>query len=130
MAIVATSANAWQSLFSFNEPGPYIVRLDAKWGDKTEELNLPVFVKTPLDEKSNLSADPDFAEAFAVAAGGRRIEYGELEKTVLDSAADHAMNALESESVWMPKWCRWWFLSLILLFLGAEYFVRRRGGLL
>ncbi len=75
-----------------------------------------------------MSADPAAMRSLAGSSGGRVVDGGD----VADMAAVVERWRAERQSAVdrRPAWDRSWVLGALVALLGAEWFLRRRGGLL
>lgn len=125
----ASDEGRWDALFSLEEPGVYRVELAGLDEAAAGGVSAMLLIKAPPAEKDTLSADPDFLARLAQATGGRMITEGELE-SVVSSFEPEGRTVDLNKAEWTPVWDRAWLLAFILLIFSAEWFIRRRGGLL
>lgn len=123
--------NKWEAVFSLREPGLYRVELlPAAGGGAT---NAPCCAALTIEpeptEADNLSADKGFLAKLAETSGGKLIEEKDLEKVFKETAAARPPSEA-GEVVWTPAWDRAWLLLLMAGCFSAEWFIRRRNGLL
>jgi len=108
-------------------PGTYQIHLRNNVG-KPAELAQSVEVVTASVEKKELSADRDLMRKVAEASGGGVIQAQEVAR--LPEVVRRWEAARQISHRQQPFWDRWWLLTLILGLLGAEWWLRRREGLL
>lgn len=130
---ITTSAapddDRWDAIFSLNKPGAYRVELSGVNEAALGGVYSTLSVRAPPTENDNRSADPAFLAKLAESSGGRLITENELEQAIRNfEPANQPLDLNKAE--WMPLWNRSWLLSLLLLLLGMDFFLRRRNGLL
>jgi hypothetical protein len=106
--------------------GDYVVTL-AQPGGKGERVTAPFSVFEHAQEDLNTSADPGLMRQIAEAGGGKALSLDEIKSLprLLSESEAWFQKKPEPQSIWD----RWEVLALILGLLGAEWFIRRRLGL-
>ncbi len=115
----------WRAIFTMNEPGIYRVEL----GEEAQGARATLEVRSPPDELMDVSADPAFLEDLARRSGGELIDLSD----VADVPARFRRAVAVEQTVepeWHTHWDRWWWAGLLVGCLGAEWFLRRRNGLM
>ena len=108
-------------------PGTYEVKLTNNIG-RPPELTQTVEVVSASVENRVLSADPALMGRLAQTSEGRVLsagDVGDLGRIVREWRTRKQL-AEERDSMWD----RWWVLGAVVAMLGAEWFARRREGLL
>jgi hypothetical protein len=108
-------------------PGTYQIHLRNNVG-KPAELSQTLEVVSASIEKKELSADPDLMRRLAETSGGAVVkaeDVGHLHEVVRRWEAARQISHRQQ-----PFWDRWWLLAGLLGLLGAEWWFRRREGLL
>ncbi|MBP7830288.1 MAG: hypothetical protein KA248_10260 [Kiritimatiellae bacterium] len=129
-APVPDEPGRWETVFSLEAPGTYRLALHDPAAEGTEgDLYEALEVRAAPREEDNVSADPAFLRELAEASGGEPVT-PETVAAVLArlDAGERATDV--SRATWQPAWDRGWFLLLTALCFAAEWFVRRRNGLL
>jgi len=108
-------------------PGTYRVTLRNNVG-KPAELSQSVEDVSASVEKQELSADPELMRKLAEISGGAVV--GAKEVANLGAVVRRWQAAREIAQRQKPVWDRWWWLAGILALLGAEWWLRRKEGLL
>jgi hypothetical protein len=108
-------------------PGTYDIVLANNIG-RPSQLASQIEVVQSTIELENLSADPTLMKRIAELSEGRALEADELEKLPQIINNWHRQRQLAHEH--RILWDRWWLLASGILLLGAEWFLRRRSGLL
>lgn len=136
------SPNQWEGIFSLKKAGSFRVELVTDGsqpsapaprteGEKEKAgvvLCETLQIRPAPAEKDELSADPDFLHELATRTGGHLVQENALAE--LFRVATPAADVFHDEPTrWKSRWNQEWFLALILLFLGTEWYVRRRNGL-
>lgn len=80
-------------------------------------------------ELDNPASDPALLEELAGLTGGRVIAPEELEAFLTQMIEDGPPNVEQTRITRMPLWDNWWYLGLFVLFMTAEWFERKRRGL-
>ncbi|MEZ0389325.1 MAG: hypothetical protein ACAI34_19765, partial [Verrucomicrobium sp.] len=120
-----TSGMHWGALLSLKDPGAYTVRIQSPGGTAP---SVPLTVLAPPRESDELSADPDYLQRLASETGGQSLNLSQW-RTVLQTLEPDRVPLHLDDARWEPLWSRWWVLGLAVLFLGAEWGIRRRLGL-
>ena len=109
----------------FSLPGAYLVTVRSVEKD-TVSASLPVLIEHEPKEYREIAVDQAFLEQIAVQSQGRMIQ----------PAADlDELSFKETESIRVdqrkdvPLWSNLWILLVLSLFLGSEWFLRRRHGM-
>lgn len=108
-------------------PGTYEILLKNNIGTPAE-LRTTVEVVSASVENRNLSADPELMRRLAELADGQALspaEVADLPAVVKRWRATRQISTRKSS-----LWDRWWLLAGIVAAFGAEWFLRRREGLL
>ena len=108
-------------------PGTYRVTLRNNIG-RPAELSQSVEVTSSSIEKRELSADPELMQQLAKVSGGAVIEARDVAR--MPEIVRHWEAARLLSHHQETIWDRWWFLAALLAVLGAEWWLRRREGLL
>lgn len=108
-------------------PGQYRVTLRNNVG-KPAELSQSVEVVSASVEKRELSADPDLMRKLAEVAGGSVVTASDVPRMAEVVKRWEAARQLAHRQ--RPLWDRWWVLAAFVALLGAEWWLRRREGLL
>lgn len=108
-------------------PGTYRVALKNNVG-KPAELSQSVEVVSASVEKRELSADPALMRKLAEVSGGAVVGANDVARLPETVRRWEAARQLAHRQ--QPVWDRWWVLEGMLGLLGAEWWLRRRGGLL
>jgi hypothetical protein len=123
----------WTASVTLREPGDYKISLAATSGEKsgaeTAEISVPLTVASPPAEMDNTNSGGGFLARLAADTGGSVITPGAaLAETLLrrqEPPADERQNPLD----WRAAWDNAWILALILAAALADYWLRRRNGL-
>jgi hypothetical protein len=108
-------------------PGTYQITLRNNVG-KPAELSQKVEVISASIEKKELSADPDLMRKLAEVSGGAVVKTEDIAR--LPEIIQRWEAARQISHRQQPFWDRWWLLAALLVLLGAEWWLRRREGLL
>ncbi|MBU1693867.1 MAG: hypothetical protein KKC51_07865 [Verrucomicrobia bacterium] len=120
----------WETVFSLEQSGAYRVALhDPPDENRDGDLYDAIEVLAAPREQDNVSADPMFLQELAEASGGRVVTADTLAPVIQRLDADEEAVDV-SRAIWQPAWDRAWFLGLTAFCFAAEWFVRRRNGLL
>jgi hypothetical protein len=109
------------------EPGAYRVILHNNIG-KPAELSQNVQVVSASIEKKELSADPGLMRKLAEVSGGAALKAEDIAH--LPGIVRRWEAGRQISHRQQPVWDRWWVLGGLLALLGAEWWLRRREGLL
>jgi len=108
-------------------PGTYQVALRNNIG-RPAELSTTVEVVSASVENRVLSADHETMRRLAEISDGQSLSAGEVASLPEVVRRWRASRQLATRKT--ALWDRWWILAGILAFLGIEWFLRRRAGLL
>jgi len=108
-------------------PGTYHVALKNNVG-KPPELSQSVEVVSASVEKRELSADPSLMRKLADVSGGAVVGAKDIAR--LPEIVRRWESARQLAHRQQPVWDHWWVLAGMLVLLGAEWWLRRREGLL
>ena len=108
-------------------PGTYTVTLKNNVG-KPAELSQSIEVVSASVEKRELSADPETMKQLAEISGGAVLTAKDVAR--LPEIVRRWDAARELSHQRHSAWDRWWLMSGIFALLGAEWWLRRREGLL
>ncbi|MCF7839054.1 MAG: hypothetical protein K9N49_10540, partial [Candidatus Marinimicrobia bacterium] len=118
----------WETVFAMDAPGMYYLTVQGE-KEHAGRVRTVLEVSAPLREQDLRSADPDFLRDLARTSGGGLIERAQLAERVR-SFSHEARSVDKNRAAWQPAWDRWWLLCLTIACFGAEWFLRRRNGLL
>jgi len=115
------------ALFDFGtvEPGTYVLRASAAGGAGTAEE--PVIVEAADVETQDPFPHPEILEALAEASGGT---FTEISQPLKDVEIKESRRVEVDRSRVIPVWDGFPALAVLLGALGAEWWLRRRSGLL
>jgi hypothetical protein len=108
-------------------PGTYTVTLKNNVG-KPAELSQTIEVVSASLEKRELSADPETMKQLAEISGGAVLTANDVAR--LPEIVRRWDAARELSHQRHSAWDRWWLMSGMFALLGAEWWLRRREGLL
>jgi hypothetical protein len=108
-------------------PGTYSVSLKNNVG-QPGELSQSVEVVSSSIENRELSADPVLMRKLAETSGGAVLNANDIAR--LPEILRHWESARQLSQRQQPVWDRWWVLAGLIAMLGAEWWLRRREGLL
>ncbi|HXJ56294.1 MAG TPA: hypothetical protein VNU68_06480 [Verrucomicrobiae bacterium] len=108
-------------------PGTYRVTLKNNVG-KPAELSQSVEVLSASVEKRDLSADAETMRRLAQVSGGQTLAANDIAR--MPSIVQRWEAARQLAHRQRPVWDRWWVLAAMFALLGAEWWLRRREGLL
>ena len=114
-----------------SDPGIYRVNVSAsKNGQAIGAKATTRFLIDSRDlELDNPASDPALLEELAGVTGGRVIAPEELNKFLTQMIEEGPPNVEQTRITRLPLWDNWWYLSLFVLFMTAEWFTRKRRGL-
>jgi len=107
-------------------PGTYQVLLTNNVG-RPAALNLNVDVVSASVEKRELSADPALMQRLAEVSDGLKVTAPDVEK--FDDVYRRWQETRRMGQQESTLWDRSWILAVVVGLLGAEWWVRRREGL-
>ena len=120
----AAEQGAWEALFTVEDSGLYRVALRG-----APDVSAPLQVLAPPGEADNTSAAPERLKEIAALTGGRVLRAADLPAVVatLEGGAEHQDLG---KALWSPAWDRVWVALWLTACFAAEWFLRRRNGLL
>ncbi|YCM44426.1 hypothetical protein V2O64_00140 [Verrucomicrobiaceae bacterium 227] len=124
----ADGSQKWSASFTPESPGTYNLRLVTEKEQSLPEASL--VVNEPPSEMDELSADPAFLDRFTSATGGRLIPPDTLATFLTETIKQEAPEARDRGVFWESSWMRWFIPPLLIALLAAEWFLRRRNGLI
>jgi len=125
----ASGGSGWHALFAAPEPGSYRIEASAALPDGEARVSTPFQVLPPPSEPDDVSADPAFLARLANETGGRVVEPGEVEELLAMQERERSVQDTAS-MVWECEWDRAWVLLVAAALFAAEWYLRRRSGLL
>lgn len=108
-------------------PGAYTVTLTNNIG-KPSTLSQSIEIVSASIEKREVSADPQTMAKLAQVSGGAVVTASDIPKMGDIVRKWQASRDLAHRR--QPLWDRWWMLGLVIGLAGAEWWLRRREGLL
>ena len=119
----------WAAVIAPTEPGRYEIRVADPSRPGKLEGEATLNVTAPPSEADDLRPDPESLATLARESGGQVWALADLEKLAAqlwqrDSAIVHG------KPRWEALWPKWWIAALVTLAFGAEWWIRRREGLL
>lgn len=109
-------------------PGTYVVRAEAVDGVETVgTAREPLIVEAADVELQAPFPRPNVMRALAESSGGRYVDIGDDLPPI---ELEDALKVEIDRSRRVPIWDRWPLFALLLLIVGAEWWSRRRAGLL
>jgi len=119
---------AWKCSFVPEQPGTYLATLIT--GDDSPAPTLNIEVKAPPTEMDNLNPDPDFLRELCESTGGKLLTSEELPAFLKEQLGSKSKSTMKAEVVWQSSWMQWFMPIIVLLILAAEWWIRRRNGLI
>lgn len=112
------------------EAGTYKLNVVAtRGGNIYGEASTRFLVESRDLELDNPAADPEFLKELAALTGGRVIERSKF-GDYLDDLIKHGPENLDDvRTSRLTLWDNWWLLTLFVLLMSAEWFERKRKGL-
>jgi hypothetical protein len=95
---------------------------------KPAELTESIEVTSASVERREVSADPELMRQLAEVSGGATLSDGDVAR-MPDIVRNWEMSRQLAHRQ-QPVWDRGWILAALALLLGAEWWLRRREGLL
>lgn len=80
-------------------------------------------------EMDDVQAEPQLLESLALSSGegGRLLKPSELGGVWKELAEKREELKIEQQTL-LPQWDRWWWMTLLLVLLCTEWFLRKRAG--
>lgn len=125
----ASAPEQWEGVFSLSKPGSYLVELATEGTNATARLVEPLQVRMPPAEKDDTSCDETFLARLAEKTGGRIIGEADIE-ALLRPGGPPKSAAQKENTEWQPAWSRGGVLAALAALFAAEWFLRRRQGLI
>lgn len=121
----------WDGALALDVPGRYRVELIVPPDAATPLAFETLTVAAPPAESDDYSADRPALEALSKKTGGAVVASGDAAGLKRCLAAPSAEAKVEAGTgVWESRWDRWWLLLLLVTLPAAEWYVRRRNGLM
>ena len=119
----------WAAVINPTEPGQYEIRVaDAGRPGKLEGQAL-LDIPAPASESDDLRPDEQSLATLARESGGRTWKLDELDELAKQLwKKDTAI--VVGKPQWAPLWPQGWVALLVAIAFGAEWWIRRREGLL
>ena len=112
------------------EPGTYRVAVSALRNGQSFGNATTRFLVDPRDlEMDNPAADPDLLKELSALTGGRMLSREQLSEFLDDLIENGPSNLDDVRITRRALWDNWWFLSAFVAVMSAEWFVRKRRGL-
>lgn len=118
----------WKCSFVPEKPGSYLATLIT--GDDSPSPSISIEVKAPPTEMDNLNPDPEFLSELCESTGGKLLTEEELPAFLKQQFGSENKDTVEAEIVWESSWMQWFTPIIVLIILAAEWWIRRRNGLI
>ncbi len=122
---------SWETELGLDQAGSYRVEVVPPGNNSGRPgAAAMLVVQPPPGELDDVNPDPAFMARLAESAGGRAVTPSTLEAAM--TAVEKARQTHDTQvgnAVWAPAWDRGWIALVVMLALGAEWFIRRRNGL-
>lgn len=125
----ADGGREWAAVFTPGEPGRYDLRVADAANDKILQGEAALNVLAPPKEDDDLRPDAVSLSTLAHCSGGEVWKLEDLEKLAA-KLRQRDMALVPEKPKWEPLWPSWWVAALVTLLFGAEWWLRRREGLL
>jgi len=119
----------WAAVVAPAEPGRYQVRVADRARPGKIEGEATLTVSAQPAEADDLRPDAASLDTLARGSGGEIFAPADVERLAA-SLWKTDTNAAQAKPRWEPLWPRWWVAALITGVFGAEWWLRRREGLL
>jgi hypothetical protein len=119
----------WAAVLTPDQPGRYQIRVGDRARPDRLEGEATLIVNAPPAESDDLRPDGESLAALARNSGGEVFSPADVDRLAA-SLWTAQTSATRAKPRWEPLWPRWWVASLIALTFGAEWWLRRREGLL
>ncbi len=119
----------WAAVVTTDQPGRYQVRVADRAQPDTLEGEATLTVAAPPAEADDLRPDGESLATLARGSGGEIFTPADVDKLAA-SLWKTDTTAARAKPRWEPLWPRWWIAALIASVFGAEWWLRRREGLL
>ena len=125
----ADGGREWAAIVSPTEPGRYEIRVaDASRPEKLEGHAM-LQIHAPAAELDDLRPDAASLETLARESGGKVWKFDQVD-ALAAQLWKREMAAISGKPRWKPLWPKAWVALLVSLAFGAEWWIRRREGLL
>jgi len=125
----ADGAREWAGVITAGEPGRYEIRVGDTAVPALLQGEARLAVTAPPSESDDLRPDAENLELLARSSGGQVWALQDIEKL-----AEHLRHpdpaAAQGKPRWEALWAHWMFALLVTGCFGAEWWLRRREGLL
>lgn len=127
----ADGRQKWATSFTPEKPGNYQLRLvpSTKPRENSSMPEASVTVLAPPKEMDELSADPQFLQEFCEATGGSVHTASDLPEFLTKAMRPVAPESRDQGVQWKSSWMQWFTPFIVIIFLAAEWWLRRRNGL-
>ncbi len=118
----------WAGLVSMEEPGLYRLSVETAKGPEAG-AQATIQILPPPTEQDELSADGEFMRSLADLSGGRPVTRAEVPDLVKHLEAPESVEQ-KGNMEWEPAWDKAWAALLLAGCFAAEWYGRRKRGLL
>jgi len=125
----AEGGREWAAVVTPIEPGRYEIRVADLSRPEKLEGGATLTVIAPPSEADDLRPDPGSLATLARESGGQVWALEDLEK-LSAQLWQRDVSLVRGKPRWEALWPKWWVAVLITLAFGAEWWIRRREGLL
>ena len=125
----ADGGREWAAVFTPGEPGRYELRVADATNEKILQGEATLNVLAPPTEADDLRPDAVSLATLAHLSGGEVWKLEDLEKLAA-KLWQRDVALVPEKPQWEPLWTAWWAAALVTLLFGAEWWLRKREGLL
>ncbi|MGJ8657428.1 MAG: hypothetical protein ACSHX6_13345 [Akkermansiaceae bacterium] len=118
----------WKCSYIPTTPGSYTATLITDDSSPSPVINFTV--NKPPTEMDNLNPDPTFLKELCESTGGKILTPEEFPTFITNQFSTQNTQISKTETIWQSSWLKWFTPLILLTLLSADWWLRRRNGLI
>lgn len=124
------SQPVWRASFTPTSPGVWNLNVLDPRPDSPPTPQATFIVPAPAKESDDLRPDPAFLRELTNQSGGRFLDVANFENFLDSTMRPTPPTESSANAIWKSSWAIWPIAIALAAFLGFEWYLRRRHGLI